>query len=75
MKLKMISWNVRGLNDAQKRLVVRNLLWEWKYDVICLQETKLVDIDRQMVWGLWCCPYVDWVVLDADQTAEGVLII
>ena len=46
MKLKMISWNVRGLNDPQKRLVVKNLLREWKCDIVCLQETKLVGIDR-----------------------------
>ena len=26
MKIKMISWNARGLNDPQKRLVVKNLL-------------------------------------------------
>ena len=74
MKLKMISWNVRGLNDTHKCLVVKNLLWEWKCDVICLQETKLVGIDKQMVWGLWSCPYMDWAVLDAAQTAGGVLI-
>ena len=36
MKLKMISWNVRGLNDSQKHLVVRNLLREWTCDVVCL---------------------------------------
>ena len=46
MKLKMISWNVRGLNDPQRHLVVRNLLREWKGDIICLQETKLAGIDR-----------------------------
>ena len=28
MKIKMISWNVRGLNDHRKRLVVKNLLQE-----------------------------------------------
>ena len=74
MKLKMISWNVKGLNDSQKCLVVRNLLREWKCDVICLQETKLVGMDRQMVCSLWSCPYMDWAVLDANQTAGGVLI-
>ena len=26
MKIRMISWNVRGLNDPQKRLVVKYLL-------------------------------------------------
>ena len=28
MKIKMISWNVRGLNDPRKRHVVKNLLRE-----------------------------------------------
>ena len=46
MKLKMVSWNVRGLKDLQKRLVVKNLLQEWNCDVVCLQETKLAGMDR-----------------------------
>ena len=75
MKLKIISWNVRGLNDSQKRLIVRSLLHEWKCDVVCLQETKLVGVDRQMVSILWSCSYVDWVALDVDQMAGGVLIL
>ena len=27
-----------------------------------------------MVCSLWSCPYVDWVALDADQTAGGILV-
>ena len=71
MKLKMISWNIRGLNDPHKHLVVRNLLREWKYDVVCLQETKIARMDRQMVCSLWSCLCVDWVTLEVDQTTGG----
>ena len=74
MNLKILSWNVRGLNDCRKRSVVKNLLREWKCDVICLQETKLSGLDRQMVGSLWSCPFVDWVALVAVQTAGGVLM-
>ena len=74
MNLKILSWNVRGLNDFRKRLIVKNLLREWKCDVVCLQETKLSTLDRQMVCSLWSCPYVDWVALDVVQTAGGVLM-
>ena len=74
IKLKMVSWNVRGLNDSQKCLVVRNLLREWQCNVVSLQETKLAGIDRQLVCNIWGCQYVDSVVLDADQIAVGVLI-
>ena len=59
MKIKMISWNVRGLNDSRKRLVVKNSLQEWKCDVVCLQETKIASMNRQLVCSLWSCPYVD----------------
>ena len=48
MKIKMISWNVRGLNDPRKRLVVKNLLREWKCDVVYLQETKIASMNRQL---------------------------
>ena len=58
----------------RKRLVVRNLLREWNCDVVCLQETKLAGMDRQLISSLWSCPYVDSVALDADQIAGGVLL-
>ena len=74
MKMKMISWNVRGLNDPQKRLVVKNLLREWKCDVVCLQETKIASMNRQLVCSLWSYPYVDWAVLEADRTAGSILL-
>ena len=74
MKLRMVSWNVRDLNDLRKRLVVRNLLRVWNCDVACLQETKLAGMDRQLICSLWSCPYVDLVALDANQTAGGVLM-
>ena len=74
MKIKMISWNVKGLNDPQKRLVVKNLLWEWKCDVVCLQETKIASMNRQLVCSLWSCPYVDWAVLEANRIVGGILL-
>ena len=36
MTLKLLSWNVRGLNEIDKRLQVRNLLRSWKADIVCL---------------------------------------
>ena len=74
MNLKIPSWNVRGLNDRRKRSIVKNLLRDWKCDVICLQETKLTGVDRQMVGNVWSCPFVDWVALDAVQIASGILL-
>ena len=52
MNLKILYWNVRGLNDRRKCSIVKNLLRDWKRDVICFQETKLTSMDRQMVGNL-----------------------
>jgi hypothetical protein len=34
MKPKLLSWNVRVLNEGDKCLRVRNLLREWKVDIV-----------------------------------------
>ena len=36
MNVKIISWNVKGMNELDKRLQIKNLLKGWKADVVCL---------------------------------------
>ena len=74
MKLRLLSWNVRGVNNAQKRSVIRNFLRDWRCDVVCLQETKVDCMDFRMVRSLWGNQFVDWLALDAVNTAGGVLL-
>ncbi|KAF5461248.1 hypothetical protein F2P56_021060 [Juglans regia] len=74
MKPKIVSWNVRGLHDPNKRLQVRNLLRQWKGDIICLQETKLEDISRQIVRSLWRGQHVGWSFLPSNGASGGVLV-
>ncbi|KAL4594153.1 hypothetical protein ACB092_12G000700 [Castanea dentata] len=75
MNLKILSWNVRALNNPQKRDTVKNLLKEWKCDVVCFQETKLDCANSFVVKSLWGSHFVDWVALDAIHTTGGVLLI
>ena len=63
MNLKIISWNVRGLNDRDKRLRVSNMVRRWGPDVICLQETKMELITRAVIRSLWKGQHVDWSYL------------
>ncbi|GMQ05984.1 hypothetical protein CsSME_00050757 [Camellia sinensis var. sinensis] len=74
MRLKLLIWNVRGLNDKGKRAVVRSLLKSARADVMCLQETKMecvgVDVVRD-IWGGW---HVDWAFQPAIGAAGGVLM-
>ena len=41
MKLKLFSWNVRGVNNPDKRDVIRNFIRSQRVDLVCLQETKI----------------------------------
>ena len=52
MTLRLLSWNVRGLNNPQKIEVCKNLLKEWKCDIVCFQETKISSINVAFVWSL-----------------------
>jgi endonuclease/exonuclease/phosphatase family metal-dependent hydrolase len=74
MKPKILSWNVRGLNEGDKRLKVRNLLRQWKADIICLQETKLDFVSNSLVRSLWGCHFVDWCYLASRGASGGILI-
>jgi exonuclease III len=74
MNLKIVTWNVRGLNDREKRLQVKNLIKMWKADVICLQETKLELISRSLVKSLWGCHHVDWAVIGSVGASGGILV-
>jgi len=75
MKPKILSWNVRGLNNRRKSLRICNLLRDWKVDIICLQETKVKDPSRNFVRSLWRCNHVDWCCLDASGASGGILIL
>ena len=74
MNLKLLSWNVRGLNEVDKRLQIRNLLRSLKFDIVRLQETKLEWITRGIVRSIWSCPYVDWLYLGSDGASGGILL-
>jgi hypothetical protein len=75
MKPKILTWNVRGLNEGKKPLRIRNLLQDWKVDIVCLQETKLFSLTWRLVRSLWRCNYVDWECLDSCGASGGILIV
>jgi exonuclease III len=74
MKPKIISWNVRGMNELEKKTKIRRLLREWKVDIVCLQETKVEVIIREEVRNVWECIHVDWVYLGSRGALGGILL-
>ena len=74
MNLRIVSWNVRGLNEQDKQLQVRNLIQKWEANIVCLQETKMDLINRGVISSLWGGQHVDWLYLGSVGASGGVLL-
>ena len=59
MSLRLLSRNVKGLNNPQKREVIKNILKERKCDIVCFQEIKLASSNSSVVHNLWGSPFLD----------------
>jgi exonuclease III len=73
-KINFISWNVRGLNERNKRLAVRQTVLLEKPDAICFQETKLRSMNDKLIKEISGCRLSEFRVLDAVETRGGILI-
>ena len=74
MKLKLLSWNVRGANNLNKRNVIRNFIRSQRVDLVCLQETKLQNLSSADARSLGVGRLADWRVVEAEGSAGGVLV-
>ena len=74
MKLKIMSWNVRGLHDPDKRMVIKSMVRKYKPDLVCFQETKMKEMFDRIVRSLGIGTNLGWVSLDARGSAGGVLV-
>lgn len=45
--MKLISWNVRGMNSVPKRAVIKDCFRSTKGEFLFLQETKMEVINAQ----------------------------
>ena len=75
MKIKILSWNVRGANDVSKRKLIKMFLKTQKADVVCIQETKWKSWSKELVRSLTPNSFVDWVVSCSEGASEGVVIL
>jgi exonuclease III len=74
MNMKIISWNVRGLNSKEKRAQIKNALKLWNWEIICFQETKMEHIGRAVIRSLWSNRFADWAYQESEGASGGILI-
>ena len=75
MKIKILSWNVRGVNDPVKRSVIKGFLRSNRVDLVCFQETKVQQMNVGMVRSLGVGRFLNWIALDAEGSAGGILLL
>ena len=75
MKIKILSWNVRGVNDPVKRSVIKGFLRSNRVDLVCFQETKVQQMNVGMVRSLGVGRFLNWTALDAEGSAGGILLL
>ena len=74
MKIKILSWNVREVNDRNKRKLIKTLIRTQNVDLVCLQETKMTEMSLGVVRSLGVGSFLEWGALNARGVAGGVVV-
>ena len=73
--ISILSWNVRGLNDPHRQDTVHEIIAASSCHVVCLQETKLDDIDQFTAAYLGGYRLKSFAQRPADGTRGGILML
>lgn len=73
-KFKFYSWNVRGLNDKEKRIWVKHAILKEAPTLVCLQETKWQEEQPQIIREALGPTLRNYVIIPACNTAGGVIV-
>ncbi|XVF78477.1 hypothetical protein PTKIN_Ptkin14bG0136700 [Pterospermum kingtungense] len=71
--MKFGSWNVRGLNCAEKKRAVRSKMGGMRLDFFCLQETKIKEDSSRLQRWLWGNAQVSYEIVCSDGNAGGLI--
>lgn len=75
IKSNILTWNVRGLGSRERRCMVRELAKKNNPDIISLQETKLMQVDKKLIMSVCNFHSPGWIALPSVGASGGVLLI
>ena len=67
----ILVWNARGLNQADRRNSVRDVIRSTNAPIVCLQETKVADLSQHLFLSVFGTAYDKLVDLPAIGTWEN----
>lgn len=72
---RILNWNVKGLNDNARHDVVCDLVRDTDATIVCLQETKLQNVDALVVTRTIGQNFANsFAILPASQTRGSTLL-
>lgn len=74
MSCNILIWNVRGLNNPARRLVVCGVIQRHNVVLVCLQESKLQFVDLKLVQECCGSQFTEFAFTPADGTRGGILV-
>jgi hypothetical protein len=72
-QLNVVSWNVRGLNDDDKCVLLHDSCRDANPHLVCLQETKLTDPSLNIIHSFLPYRLNDHHLVNACDTRGSVL--
>ena len=66
MIIKILSWNMRGVNDAEKRKLIKLVIRSQRAKLVCLQETKVQTMTMNLVISLGVGSCLKWGSVNAN---------
>jgi exonuclease III len=72
--MKILSWNVRGLNGRTKQRVLHKCIMEEKPDILFLQETKCASTIAEALFAR-CWRHNECIFNDSNGVAGGIVIL
>lgn len=71
MKLKIFSWNVRGINEGDKCKIIKTMIRFHLVDLVRLQEAKVQQRTTCLMRSLGVGRCLNWGAVDARGTSRG----
>lgn len=69
----IMSWNIRGLGGPEKRRRIKDWVRDKRVDILLVQETKRSSLDERMVRSIWPWDLMEFMLVDAEGSAGGLL--
>jgi len=69
--MRIININIRGLGNAIKWRYIKDLRIKEGAGMICIQETKLNELNKERCYKLWEDNNIEWIHNEAVEGARG----